>query len=85
MIVRTLVQVLSSLIYPKFIEFVLKVTLKRREWPLRLIGTSLPLSHRILKLAVVIVSANPGEKVTLREKLILGGMLPFSGVNPKNC
>jgi hypothetical protein len=38
-----------------------------------------------LKLAVVLVSAKPGEKLALTEKLILEGILPRSGEKLKNC
>ena len=84
MSVSTLVQELSSLIYPKLMEFVLKETLNLLEYPFRLRGMVFPDVHTILKLAIIFVSTNPGTNVILTAKLIFGGTTPLSGANPKN-
>ena len=67
------------------IELALKDTLNLLEYPLRHRGIVFPDLHTILKLAIILVSTNPGIKVILTAKLILAGICPLSGVNPKNC
>ena len=83
--VSTFVEVLSNFISPKLIELALNDTLNLLEYPFRHRGIVFPDLHTILKLAIILVSTNPGIKVILTAKLILAGICPLSGVNPKNC